>query len=544
MDMVRFRVMWWFKNLGKGLEDSVTILLLNIAERCVDRKRVKLPSNKKWIPPDSESLKFKVDGAVRPASSHVGIGGVLHNSRGEVLCSFSEYIGVQDIMTAEVLAIARACQLCRSRQELKGKKIVFVRDSKVGVSWINCNGVGNWKLLHTIMEIRNLLGEMGQTQVEFGSRDYNEAADILAKKGVDGELNIKEEPAVTVARFLNGLRFELKRVVSIHNPETLEDAYSKALKAEKYLRPYPSRRLLGDIRQTRPIPPEGSQSFNYRVVNTSTLNAPFDSRPSIPRDRTGLPSPMHPHNPNIECHHCHANGYIASRCPQRTLTIAQEYDDYYPPDPTDEVVEPIEDIHYLDLEADLDDREFEGQLHMMRCIFSKPVSADTWKRMNVFHTFIPCKGKIYKLVIDGGSTMNIVSNAAVTRFHLNPEPHPHPFRVAWVDKTSLPITHRCLVSLSLGSYSETIYYGILPMEVAHILLGRPWLYDLDVKSFGRANTHMFTHQDKTITLQPAKSKDSFSPQTNKLVVDNPSPTVSPKHNLNILGPREFMRHSH
>ena len=36
------------------------------------------------------------------------------------------------------------------------------------------------------------------------------------------------------------------------------------------------------------------------------------------------------------------------------------YDDYYPPDPTDEVVEPLEDIHDLDLEADLVDREFEG----------------------------------------------------------------------------------------------------------------------------------------------------------------------------------------
>ncbi|KAI9199122.1 hypothetical protein LWI28_027843 [Acer negundo] len=254
-------------------------------------------------------------------------------------------------------------------------------------------------------------------------------------------------------RFLNGLKFEVKRVVSIHNPETLEDAYSKALKAEKYLRPYPFKRSLGDLRQTRPSPSEGSQSFNYRGVNTSTSNAHFDSRPLIPRDRPVLPSHMRPYNLNIECHHCHAKGHIASRYPQRTLIIGQEYDDYYPPDPTDEVVKPIEDIHDLDLEADLDDREFEGQLHMMRCIFTKPVSADTWKRTNVFHTFIQCKGKSCKLVIDGGNTMNIVSNAAVTRFQLNPEPHPHPFRVTWVDKTSLLITHRCLVPLSLGSYS-------------------------------------------------------------------------------------------
>ena len=98
--------------------------------------------------------------------------------------------------------------------------------------------------------------------------------------------NIKEEPDVTVARFLNGLKFEVKRVVSRHNPDTLEDAYSKALEAKKYLRPYPSRRLLGDLHQNRPTPPKGSQPFNYMRVNASTLNALFDSRPSIPRDRT------------------------------------------------------------------------------------------------------------------------------------------------------------------------------------------------------------------------------------------------------------------
>ncbi|KAI9153562.1 hypothetical protein LWI28_013115 [Acer negundo] len=264
--------------------------------------------------------------------------------------------------------------------------------------------------------------------------------------------NIKEEPDVTVARFLNGLKFEVKHVVSIHNPETFEDAYSKALELETYLRPYPSRRLSGDLRQTRPTPSKGSQSFNYREVNTSTSNAHFNSRPPILRDMTDFPSPVCPYNPNIKCHHCHAKGHIASRCPQRTLIIGQEYDDYYPLDPTDEVVQPIEDIHNLDLEAD-HDREFECQLHMMRCIFTKPVSADTWKRTNVFYTFIQCKGKNYKLVIDQGSIMNIVSNVAVTRFQLNPERHPHPFRVAWVDKTSLPITHRFLVPLSLCSYS-------------------------------------------------------------------------------------------
>ena len=104
----------------------------------------------------------------------------------EVLCLFSEYVGNMDIISAEMSAIERACQLCASRQELKGKKIVVVSDSKVGVSWINSNGIGNWNLLQKILEIRNLLAAMGHTQVEFSTRETNIFSDLLAKKGAEG----------------------------------------------------------------------------------------------------------------------------------------------------------------------------------------------------------------------------------------------------------------------------------------------------------------------------------------------------------------------
>jgi len=50
-----------------------------------------------------------------------------------------------------------------------------------------------------------------------------------------------------------------------------------------------------------------------------------------------------------------------------------------------------------------------------------------------------------KMVIDGSRTMNVVVKSAVRRCHLNIEPHPHTFKVAWVNKTALTITHRCKV---------------------------------------------------------------------------------------------------
>ena len=50
-----------------------------------------------------------------------------------------------------------------------------------------------------------------------------------------------------------------------------------------------------------------------------------------------------------------------------------------------------------------------------------------------------------------------------------------------VDQTFLPIKDRCPITFKIRLYSEDIYCEVLPMNVGHILLGLPWLYDNDVK---------------------------------------------------------------
>lgn len=101
-------------------------------------------------------------------------------------------------------------------------------------------------------------------------------------------------------------------------------------------------------------------------------------------------------------------------------------------------------------------------VNVVRCILSTAVDNDEWKRTKIFHTYIKCGERTCKLVIDGGSTMNVVSKSAIARLNLKVEPHPHPFRVAWVDKTTLPVTERCLVPIHLGDYKDEVYYDVLP----------------------------------------------------------------------------------
>jgi len=59
--------------------------------------------------------------------------------------------------------------------------------------------------------------------------------------------------------------------------------------------------------------------------------------------------------------------------------------------------------------------------------------------------------------------------------------------VNWVDKTAQSITQRCQVPIHKSSYEDHVWRGVLDIDASHILLGRPWLYDLDVTSLSRSN---------------------------------------------------------
>ena len=52
--------------------------------------------------------------------------------------------------------------------------------------------MGDWRFLQLILEIRSMLGSLGQVSVEFNLRDSNSYADLLAKKGFGREGDLLE----------------------------------------------------------------------------------------------------------------------------------------------------------------------------------------------------------------------------------------------------------------------------------------------------------------------------------------------------------------
>ena len=110
------------------------------------------------------------------------------------------------------------------------------------------------------------------------------------------------------------------------------------------------------------------------------------------------------------------------------------------------------------------------------------------------------------MIIDNGSFENCVSMEMVQKLDLNMVPHPKPYNLCWLQRGSdIKVKHRCLVSFTIGKhYEDEIWCDIVPMDVCHLLLERPWQYDRKVIYDGFKNTYTFHKDGHKIILAPMK----------------------------------------
>ncbi|KAK3226200.1 hypothetical protein Dsin_006062 [Dipteronia sinensis] len=137
IDLIKFRIVWWFKHFKKGSHESVTTILLNLKDLCVETKKQKYYHIKDWIPPAIDSFKFNVDGSSRSNSGPIGIGGVLRDSKGLVMCLFTQSVGIMNSNSVVILAIKRALELCFTKLNLHNRDIIISSDSRSTISWVN-----------------------------------------------------------------------------------------------------------------------------------------------------------------------------------------------------------------------------------------------------------------------------------------------------------------------------------------------------------------------------------------------------------------------
>ena len=79
------------------------------------------------------------------------------------------------------------------------------------------------------------------------------------------------------------------------------------------------------------------------------------------------------------------------------------------------------------------------------------------------------------MVIDSGSTDNLVSTEMVEKSSLKKIKHLVPYKVSWLHKGhKILVSEQCEIDLQVGTYEDKMICDVMPMDVCHVLLGRPW----------------------------------------------------------------------
>jgi hypothetical protein len=121
------------------------------------------------------------------------------------------------------------------------------------------------------------------------------------------------------------------------------------------------------------------------------------------------------------------------------------------------------------------------------------------------------------VIIDSGSTDNLVSTNMVEKLKFETTAHLNPYKVSWFQKGhQLMVNQQCKVEFKIGGYKDEILCDVMHMDVFHVLLGRPWKYDRNVIHDGRKNTY---------TLEKNGCKYMLFPIENKGVKEESSPSI-------------------
>ena len=84
-------------------------------------------------------------------------------------------------------------------------------------------------------------------------------------------------------------------------------------------------------------------------------------------------------------------------------------------------------------------------------------------------------------------------------------PHPTLYRVGWLQKGHQALVNeQCQVEFQIGTYKDRVLCDMMPMDVYHVLLGRPWQFDREVVYDGRANIITFEKDGIRHIFHPLK----------------------------------------
>ncbi|GJY44978.1 putative CCCH-type zinc finger family protein [Tanacetum coccineum] len=185
------------------------------------------------------------------------------------------------------------------------------------------------------------------------------------------------------------------------------------------------------------------------------------------------------------CYKCSGLGHYALDCPNlKTLAFVRDVAcPIYDTDAKPELDEPSDELVYPD----------RGEALVIQRVLNVAISKS----------------------VDDNSCENVVSTYMVEMLGMKTKDHPEPYQLTWLKKgNTIKVSKRCLVQFSISkSYKDEVWCEVIPMDAAHILLGRPW-HDRKTKHDGFQNTYIFKKDGVNITLVPFDSRQTHAEGSN------------------------------
>jgi len=320
-----------------------------------------------------------------------------------------------------------------------------------------------------------------------------------------------ENSAEKTTRYVNVLRMDIQDGISMLSPETMEDAYQCALRAEeKIVRKHNSNRGKGSARGRGQVVGKGKfpaqKDESSSSIQQGQLDRGNDSRGGRPyqrgrgrgRDRETV----------YRCYHCNKLGHRSFECPEKeNVGTRGTY-----------IAQGEQEAEQALVAENMPET---GESLMINKILLKPEKevAEPVQRKALFKTICKAKGKCCKMVIDSGSTDNLVSKEMVDKLGLKKTKHPVPYKVSWLHKGhQILVSEQSEVEFQIGSYKDKIICDIMPMDVCHVLLGRPWQFDREVIHDGKSNYYKFKKHGIQHTLFPLQEGDTARQQASKTLL--------------------------
>ncbi|XP_012844444.1 PREDICTED: uncharacterized protein LOC105964483 [Erythranthe guttata] len=336
--------------------------------------------------------------------------------------------------------------------------------------------------------------------------------------------NLRESENQQVPRYLNGLRVNIRDRIGLQAVYTIDQAQSMALRAEEFEKQKSVSNYRRSTLEYNP-PVDKGKSVGQNLtpntppprpqrVQTRLGNAVGSSNQTQPRPNNN--NPYARPAPNL-CYRCHKPGHRSIVCPERKpvgIVDGVEEDG--------EFEQSLEDDNQEDYKrAELAEEEGDR----VNCVVQRVLCAAKQlnQRNNLFRSYCSVNKKVCDLIVDNGSCENFVAKRLVDYLKLPVEKHPLPYLIGWVKKgPTAKVTEHCRVPLSIGKHdSSEMLCDVIDMDASHVLLGRPWHYDVDVIYRGRDNSCMFQWGGRKIIMLP-----SNDPVRETKAVDRPVFSIS------------------